>query len=403
MNAGRRERWQRVGKRRALLAALLAATIPAACGDASSAAGEGITTDSAGVTIVTHGATDMPAGLAFHEEFRLGGSDTRPEESFYRVNARSIGIDEAGRLHVLDRDAREVIVFDDEGRHLQTLGGAGGGPGELGLPAAVAALPGGGSGVVDMSRDAIVRFGPDGEVLPSSPIPSDFVSGPVHLTEDALVVPVRVREEDGAHFADELVRLVDDDTVRLARVRSAEARPFRLESCGVGFTGMQPLFWPTVRWAARDARLAVASSAAYDVTIFEEGLEVRRIRRDIEHRAASEELAVQEQGEGLRLTLPSGEVECEAADVAENRGFAPEVPAVDRLALAPDGTLWVERGGVRGEPRPTDLFGSEGEYLGTLPPEAPFPLAFFPDGRFAAAETDELDVTRLVVYRIEPA
>jgi len=36
-----------------------------------------------------------------------------------------------------------------------------------------------------------------------------------------------------------------------------------------------------------------------------------------------------------------------------------------------------------------------------LPADAPYPIGFLPDGRLLAAERDELDVVRLVAYRIE--
>jgi hypothetical protein len=35
--------------------------------------------------------------------------------------------------------------------------------------------------------------------------------------------------------------------------------------------------------------------------------------------------------------------------------------------------------------------------VGTLPPGTPFPVGFLPDGRLLISETDELDVSRLVV------
>ena len=44
----------------------------------------------------------------------------------------------------------------------------------------------------------------------------------------------------------------------------------------------------------------------------------------------------------------------------------------------------------------------DGAYTGTPPAGSPFPIAFLSGGRFAAAETDELDVTRLVVYEMPP-
>jgi hypothetical protein len=49
---------------------------------------------------------------------------------------------------------------------------------------------------------------------------------------------------------------------------------------------------------------------------------------------------------------------------------------------------------------PTVLFTPDGDYLGTLPPGAPFPVAFPEADRLAAVERDALGIASLVVYRI---
>jgi hypothetical protein len=43
---------------------------------------------------------------------------------------------------------------------------------------------------------------------------------------------------------------------------------------------------------------------------------------------------------------------------------------------------------------------ADGEYLGTLPGRAPYPLLTLPGDRIAALAADSLDVERLVVYRV---
>ncbi len=54
----------------------------------------------------------------------------------------------------------------------------------------------------------------------------------------------------------------------------------------------------------------------------------------------------------------------------------------------------------KGEVLPIDVFQKDGQYLGTLPAGAPFPAALLPDGRIAAYGMDELDVGRIVIYRV---
>ena len=88
----------------------------------------------------------------------------------------------------------------------------------------------------------------------------------------------------------------------------------------------------------------------------------------------------------------------------EARGFAPVVPAISGLAVAPDGTLWVRRGRVNGEPEPAvDVYGADGEYTGTLPPGSPFPVAFAGRAtayRVVALEPTDTGSIDIVLYEI---
>jgi hypothetical protein len=103
------------------------------------------------------------------------------------------------------------------------------------------------------------------------------------------------------------------------------------------------------------------------------------------------------------FTLGGADEGPESSKVVDQRGVAEVVPSIRRLALRPDGTLWVQRFAVRGDPETIDVFAAGGEYVGTLPAGSPFPEAFFPDGRFAALEKDDLDVDHVVVYRGLPS
>ena len=87
--------------------------------------------------------------------------------------------------------------------------------------------------------------------------------------------------------------------------------------------------------------------------------------------------------------------------MVEKQGHAPVLPAVGEIALAPDRSIWVRRGSVKGEDPIVDVFDGDGTYLGTLPPGSPYPATFLPDGSVVAIERDEMDIDRLVVYRVQ--
>lgn len=379
---------------------LTAALLLGGCGGSNAAEAGTIISDSAGVVIVSHEGGDRPAGLEFVEEFRLGGSDTRPEEAFFQVGPGTIEVDDAGRIFVLDTQSRQVVIFDDTGRHLRSVGRSGDGPGEFGFPVGLTVAPEGEFGVLDISKRGIVSFSVDGEILPTVPFPAGFFGGILHRTDDGSVWQQQL-VEDGAP-SDVLLRSARADTIRIVHADRPEMRPIQLESCGMRFSGMPPVFYPTLRWAARDQTIVAATTAEYEISIFHGDVETRTIRRAISPVPASERLAVEEQGEGMTVGLGDGrQIVCDSREVVEQRGFAPVIPAVGRIAIDREGGIWVRRGGLREEPSAIDLFDADGAYRGTLPPGAPFPLAFFPDGRIAAAHTDDFEVTRLVVYRVE--
>lgn len=108
----------------------------------------------------------------------------------------------------------------------------------------------------------------------------------------------------------------------------------------------------------------------------------------------------------------------------ESMDFASEMPLVDDLLTAWDGTIWLRRSPTSGFPadlsanpdghnlqqalqrdqanRPTariDLLTPGGQYLGTIP-YGRWPAAMGPEGRVAYIEVDELGVPAVLVGRV---
>lgn len=378
----------------------MAAPLGGACGGGTDSLT--IRTDSAGVEIVRYTGPDRVPPLRFIEELRLGGSETRAEESFFEVHASTVGTDASGNLYVLDRPESRVLVFDRQGRFLRQMGRAGGGPGEIGMATVLTVSPDGTAGVFDISKRGLVRFDSSGYPLPIAPVPPAYFGGLIYAGDDALVLPVQEPAAEGGRHADQLLRVAGGDTARLAVMPLNEMKPIHLESCGMRFSGMPPIFSPSLRWSANQSQVAAATGAAYEITLYEGTRVVRQIRRDVAPLSASEQLAVREIGEGMQVRTERGVVRCHAHEVVAQRGYAATVPAIGRLALSPDGWVWVERAGGRDDPKPIDLFSPDGEYAGTLPAGSPFPVAFLSEGRIATAEKDEFDVVRLVVYHVQP-
>ena len=100
----------------------------------------------------------------------------------------------------------------------------------------------------------------------------------------------------------------------------------------------------------------------------------------------------------MRISLPVGECFIPADEVIE--AGHPDVIPASAVAVAPDGTLWIQRRVARDELAPIDIIVPDGAYLGTLPPGSPFPAEFLPDGRIAVLEEDDLGVQHVVVYQV---
>lgn len=171
------------------------------------------------------------------------------------------------------------------------------------------------------------------------------------------------------------------------------------EECGGGFA-LAPIFEPQVQWNTFPNGAVVSRSAGYEIEVYRDDRLSRLIRLDREPRIATEELAEQEVGE-VTLNFGRGPCAVSPGDMVEKRGFAEQIPWISDVVSVPSGELWVQRNAIgRDAPRSKDVFDSRGVYVGTLPETAPDPILFLDEDRLAAAETDEFDVTRLVVYRV---
>ena len=374
-------------------AALLLASL-AACADAPSELT--IVSDSAGIRVVSNPAPDTPLDWTFTPTVTLGGEEDGPE-SFFSVSERTVGVDSAGRIYVLDTDGHRLAVFAGDGTHLRTLGREGEGPGEIAWPIRLNVKPDGTALIDDLGRGRVHGFDPEGMPLETDgglvPNNRQIWGGEGYYSAISTI------EDD--HMLYRFLRVVGADTTELARLTSPATGVVELESCGMALSGMSPLFSPNIVWDAWSDRAVAREGTAYQVDVFDEGIRVARYRRSIEPVEANRDLAKRELGEGMRMMSSAGVRECAWDEVVEKRGFAELVPAIRTLRVGPDGRIWVSRGGPRSEPTPTDVLAADGSYIGTLPADVPFPIGFLPDGRLLATERDELEVERLVVYRID--
>jgi len=355
-----------------------------------------VRTDSAGLTIVTVTADDVPLAWQFDSLFTLGGADSGPQ-AFYQLRDGVVGTDGAGDLFVLDTDAKRVVVFDSLGTFVRSMGAPGGGPGELQWPIAMVVAPDGRTGVFDIGKGGLVRFDAGGTALEQVSLRGRYSGGTIHESDDALFVTSRAWGEDpGGPGREELMRFAEGDTVALISVPRPGGQMVELKSCGMSFSGMPPIFTPGLRWAGAQDRIAVAASAGYEVVLLAGTDTTAIVRRPLEPEPADATAAAEEVGDRFRVATSGGVRVCKTDEVVEQVGYAERIPIIAEVVAGPDSTWWVRRRNAAG----VDVYAADGSYVGTLPGSAPFPVVALPGRRIASIVTDDLDVERLVVYRV---
>lgn len=373
----------------------------AACGGA----GEGplsdvVVTDSAGVTIVTSSGTDRPLPWTLTELARIGGEDEGPG-SFTRVNPFTVGADGLDRISVLDAEAMQLHRFSATGEPLGSVGRKGGGPGEFTMPFGLGVSADGRRAVFDFGKVAVLQWDADDALLTEEKWPTGagrFPDGRIRLLGDTMLLATR--GGDSLMQRNALTSIVGVDTVDLVTMSSP--RPKMQQFRCVAFS-MAPLFSPSLRFGAGAGRIAVTREAAYVVELFTaEGR--RSVRRDIAPTVPVPADAVRLYPAGMTINFSGdgdeGSCTTPAEEVAEKAGLAPFIPLVHDVAVAPDGTLWVQRRTFEGEPAATDVFDATGRYLGTMADRA-IPLGFLSGDRVLfAVEDAESGITRIGVFQL---
>ncbi len=356
-----------------------------------------IYSDSAGIEIVTSQGPDRTLDWRFTRVLTLGGEDEGPE-AFYSLWPAVVTADRMGNLYVVDRANFRVVSFDSSGAHRWSAGKEGGGPGEFRMPVAVVAAPDGGVEVYDGGNNRVERYASDGTRLGSEPLGFPPYQSQYGYIDAGLVMDFgRLGPSPGQR----LVIVSDGDTTELLAVEPKEPRLVEFPDCPIRVS-MPVIFAPGIVWDAAGNRVAAAPGAEYAVAVFEGGRQTASFRRTLPLIEATATVAAREIPEvGLRIRAGSTECRMTPAQVVDARGFEAHAPLVRQLLVEPDGSVWVEHRVPDGDPV-IDIFGADGEYKGTLPPDARFPVGFTAAGHALLLDTDDMDVTRLGVYRIEP-
>jgi hypothetical protein len=343
------------------------------------------------------------------EAARIGSADAA-EPAYVFGEVVDAVTDPLGRVWVLDRQAKELRVFDAAGRHLRTVGREGAGPGEFRNPIGLSWDAGARLWVVDTSNQRYEVFDTAGRHVQSYRrtiegwgLPwgggfdrrGEFLYEPTYYTDPATresrhaYVRHRVEGQEVAAADTFLLPTHESATyeVKFARGSSFRGVPYT-PALVWHFDGEQGLWMgvsdryrlyrralagDTVRVVEREHRPAAVSAAERDSVI-----------------ASLEEWARPGPNMGGRVSGPL------------DYGLIPAVkPAFRGMVVDDRGHLWVAatESGPGGR---WDVFDPEGRYLGTVAMELDvFPLPRIRGNTVVGVRRDELDVPQVVVYRLE--
>jgi hypothetical protein len=90
-----------------------------------------------GVTVIKNPVQPLygDEAWAITPELTIGEKEGAPEYMFQ--SPRGLAVNDQGDIYVLDFGAREIKMYDKQGRHIKTIGRRGQGPGELYLPLSI--------------------------------------------------------------------------------------------------------------------------------------------------------------------------------------------------------------------------------------------------------------------------
>jgi 6-bladed beta-propeller protein len=370
--------------------------IVAGCGR-SSAAPEVVGRDSAGVRIVEAAGTDTPFPSTLSEVRRLGGADSGPA-AFSDASAYSVKTDSAGHIYILDSDAFQVQVFDTAGNHIRTLGARGGGPGEFQFPGTLFVTPAGEVNVFDYGKQALVKFSPDGTLLPQFSLqPYGFPQSDVRMSGDTLIFMVPSTEENEKVRVMRLRMISPRDSTELAR-DSTPTPGMVMFSC-VGLN-IPPPFSREIAWESEGARVAVSRRVPYVIDIFDHAKLVFSIRRAVPFEEAKTEHVSRLYPEGMTVKFGGGgQCTVSAEDIIAKLGTGGNVPLIRDITFAPDGSMWVERYTFKDETPKVDVFAPNGRYTGTLVGHG-IPMGFVGDLVLFPIEDEDTGAKVVGIFRL---
>ncbi len=399
---------------------LLAGAAIAACTASGSGQWAGTVTDSAGIEIVSNTDQEIwteETRWTVTEELRIGSLEGDPDYQFGQIGFISVGSD--GRMYVIDAQAQQLKAFSAAGEFERTIGGPGGGPGELGTGVTfVLAGPGDTLLVPDIANRRVNRYTPDGTSLGSFPL--ELEKGmPLNWRETARGVAEQIRPlglpgTPAGDGNDAILLVANDGTVMDTLLRFPSGGTLNLG----GQTPEIKLFSPEPFWTISEGhRIAYGVSDEYRIGVYAPGGILERIiTMPFEQETVSERDKRAVMGFLEEAWLQAGVPPQALTQLRGIVQFGEFFPAFAQIRSGPQGTFWVQHyrsvGDMSDEELENynvleesgapdwDVFNSEGRFLGRVTMPDRFAPRVFKDENIYGVWRDELDVQYVMRLRI---
>jgi hypothetical protein len=376
---------------------------------------EGSVTDSAGIAIVTnrgHGVWGTQDGWTVKEEIRIGTAEGDPEYQFGQVGAIAALSD--GRVAVLDIQAQRIELFGPDGKYESTIGGPGGGPGEMGIGAGPVLVARGDTLVVpDVQNRRVNLYAPDGSPFGSYAVRiADGLPLRWEVTGAGTIVsqvrPLGLSDTTSRSSSDLLVVRGADGSVTDTLLAFPSGKSFSFREQRAQIFASEPT------WALlQPDGLVFGINSEYRLSLYDGDGTLRVIlSRPFEARpiTAGDQKTMMDAFE--KLWRQFGLSQAQIAQARSVITFADNYPAYLQILGGPEETVWAQHvqlpsaltddqrevynpGLDLGAPE-WDVFDRDGRYLGIVRMPTRFmPLRFIGD-KIYGIQRDELDVQYVV-------
>jgi len=351
----------------------------------------------------------------FEDIYRLGSMDGDGWDTFGHVGG--VGFDGDGNLYVLDRVAARIYVVDQQGQLVRQFMGEGEGPGEFEKPSALqlGVMTDGRVTVFDPNRMGFALFDTNSEFERTVTLPGPHTHFAILRNLQTFPGTDRVLSTTEVGYLSTGEPNPDDDAPALFRYLLS----YDLTGNEVGIDSVVTGWWPPVHpegafrpslmgGVLPSGEIAYTDSSAYAIKFAMPGGPVTRIlTRPFQPRLVTDRIKDAEIERRLDAIVDAGGDpfreamnEWERNHIKEME-FHHEIPVVLDLKTSWEGAIWVRHRGDEGtEGSRIDLISAAGRYLGTLAPGSSMPSAFGPNGLAAFVETDDMDVSHVVVQRL---